>query len=44
MSKGNDKKVKADKNKQKANVSSYKAAQGTTKPTASPFPQRKPGK
>ncbi|MEA2904293.1 MAG: hypothetical protein QOC56_1861 [Alphaproteobacteria bacterium] len=43
MSKGNDRKPKADKNKPKPNVSSYKAAQSTTKP-ASPFPQKKPGK
>jgi hypothetical protein len=44
MSKGNDKKSKADKTKPKAGVSSYKAAQNTTKAPTSPFPQRKPGK
>ena len=43
MSKGKDKKPKADKNKPKAIVSSYKAAQDTTKAT-SPFPQKKAGK
>ena len=45
MTKGNDKKPKADKNKPKSsNVSSYKAAQGTNKPATSPFQQKKPGK
>jgi hypothetical protein len=43
MSKGNDKKPKADKGKPKAGVSSYKAAQGSGKPAASPF-AKKPGK
>jgi hypothetical protein len=44
MSKGNDKKPKADKSKPKASVSAYKTAQNTTKQGTSPFPQRKPGK
>jgi hypothetical protein len=44
MSKGNDKKAKADKNKPKANLSPYKAAQDANKPTTSPFQQKKPGK
>ena len=43
MSKGNEKKAKADKNKPKANVSPYKAAQGTSKPAVSPF-AKKPGR
>jgi hypothetical protein len=42
MSKGNDKKAKADKTKPNASVSSYKAAQGTNKPAISPF-SKKPG-
>ena len=44
MSKGNDKKAKADKNKPKANLSPYKAAQDANKPTTSPFQQKKSGK
>ena len=36
MSKGNDKKPKADKSKPKRGVSPYEAAQGTGKPAISP--------
>lgn len=43
MTKGNDKKPKADVSKPKSNVSAYKAAQ-SVKPANSPFLQRKPGK
>jgi hypothetical protein len=43
MSKGNDKKPKADTSKPKGVVSSYKAAQGSTKPAISPF-AKKPGR
>jgi hypothetical protein len=43
MSKGNDKKPKADKSKPKGGVSPYKAAQGTGKPAISPF-AKKPGR
>src|SRR5260370_1419849 len=43
MSKGNDKKPKADKSKPKPGVSPYKAAQGTGKPAISPF-AKKPGR
>lgn len=42
MSKGNDKKAKADKTKPTVSVSSYKAAQVTSKPATSPF-SKKPG-
>jgi hypothetical protein len=42
MSKGNDKKEKADKTKPTVSVSSYKAAQVTSKPATSPF-SKKPG-
>ena len=42
MSKGNDKKAKADKTKATVGVSSYKAAQGGNKPAISPF-SKKPG-
>jgi hypothetical protein len=42
MSKGNDKKAKADKAKQTVSVSSYKAAQAPNKPATSPF-SKKPG-
>jgi hypothetical protein len=37
MSKGNDKKAKADKTKPTVGVSSYKAAQATNKAAAGPF-------
>jgi hypothetical protein len=43
MSKGNDKKPKADKAKPKPGVSSYKAAQSSGKPAVSPF-TKKPGR
>jgi hypothetical protein len=43
MSKGKDKKPKADKSKPKTGVSPYKAAQGTGKPAVSPF-AKKPGR
>jgi hypothetical protein len=43
MSKGNDKKPKADKAKPKAGVSAYKAAQGPSKPAIIPF-AKKPGR
>jgi hypothetical protein len=43
MSKGKDKKPKADKSKQKTGVTPYKAAQGTGKPAVSPF-AKKPGR
>jgi hypothetical protein len=43
MSKGNDKKPKADKRKLKVGVSNYKAAQETDKPPVSPF-AKKPGR
>ena len=43
MSKGNDKKPKADKRKPKIGVSTYKTAQGTGKPPVSPF-AKKPGR
>lgn len=42
MSKGNDKKAKADKTKPNVSVSSYKAAQATNNPAISPF-SKKPG-
>jgi hypothetical protein len=42
MAKGNNKKPKAGTTK-KADVSSYKAAQGTGKPAPSPF-AKKPGR
>ena len=42
MSKGNEKKAKADQGKPKAAVSSYKASQSTNKPAVSPF-SKKPG-
>jgi hypothetical protein len=40
--KGNreNKKPKADKNRPKANVSAYKAAQGLGKPASSPFAKK----
>jgi hypothetical protein len=37
MSKGNDKKPKADKTKPKTGLSSYKAAQDSGKPASTPF-------
>jgi hypothetical protein len=40
MSKGNNKKPKANKLKPKAGVSPYKAAQGTGKPASSPFAKK----
>jgi hypothetical protein len=40
MSKGNDKKPKADKSKPKRGVSPYKAAQGTGKPAISSFAKK----
>jgi hypothetical protein len=43
MSKGKDKKPKADKSKPKTGVSPYKAAQGTGKPAVSAF-AKKPGR
>jgi hypothetical protein len=43
MSKGNQKKPKADKTKPKRGVSPYKVAQGSGKPTVSPF-AKKPGR
>jgi hypothetical protein len=43
MSKGKDKKPKADKSKTKPGVSTYKSAQGTGKPAISPF-AKKPGR
>jgi hypothetical protein len=43
MSKGKDKKPKADKSKPKTGVSPYKAAQGSGKPAVSPF-AKKPGR
>ena len=42
MSKGNDKKSKADKTKSDASISSYKSAQTANKPATSPF-AKKPG-
>jgi hypothetical protein len=42
MSKGKDKKPKADKSKPKTGVSPYKAAQGIGKPAISPL-AKKPG-
>jgi hypothetical protein len=42
MSKGNDKKAKADKTKPNVGVSSYKAAQASNKPGISSF-SKKPG-
>jgi hypothetical protein len=40
MSKGNNKKPKADKTKPKTGVSPYKAAQGTSKPGAIPLAKK----
>ena len=40
MSKGNDKKVKGDRNKPTANISSYKAAQASKTPAISPFSKK----
>ena len=40
MSKGNSKKPKADKTKPKTGVSTYKAAQGTSKPGAIPLAKK----
>jgi hypothetical protein len=40
MSKGNDKKPKADKTKSKASVSAYKSAQSPSKPALSSFAKK----
>jgi hypothetical protein len=40
MSKGNNKKTKADKNKSKASGSAYKQAQGKTAANSIPFAKR----
>lgn len=40
MSKGKDKKPKADKSKRKTGVSPYKAAQSAGKPAISPFAKK----
>jgi len=40
MSKGNDKKAKAGKNKSKASESAYKLAQGKTTANSIPFAKR----
>ena len=44
MSKGNDKKARADKNKPKATASAYKLAQGKTAATQAPVFKRIGGK
>ena len=40
MSKGNNKKMKGDRSKPTANISSYKAAQASKTPAISPFSKK----